>query len=102
VLREVERVARGGKDGIDHHRADRPMVRVVHPLVVDEEDRWIVAHHDLGSKLPDRPGDALPEPQARLHLPIRLAQEVDPGHPDLGGGGPLLLLPQGGQGRWIG
>ena len=43
VLREVERIARGREDRVDRHLPDRTMVRVVHPLVVHEQHRWIVA-----------------------------------------------------------
>ena len=46
VLSEVQRVAGGREDGVDRGQADRAVVRVVDPLVVDEEDGRVVGHDD--------------------------------------------------------
>jgi hypothetical protein len=65
---------------------------MVDPLVVDEQDRRVVGHDDLWPIGADGPRDLLAQPQRRLHLPIRLVEEVDARHADLGRRSPLLAL----------
>ena len=102
MLAEVERIASGREDGVDRHLADRAMVRMVHPLVVDEQDGGVVRHDHLRPERSNRVRDPLPQAQRRLDLPVRLVEELDAVDADLGGGRSLLALPQLREGRDIG
>ena len=77
------------------------MIGMVHPLVVHEEHRRIVSHHDLGLKSANGVGDPFAESQARLDLAIGLIQEVDTRHAELCGRSALLPLAPSGQLAWV-
>src|SRR5688500_9952170 len=94
MLAKVERVAGGGKDGIDGALADGAMIGMVDPFVVHEEHRRVMRHHDLRAEGSNGVGEALAKPERWLNLAVRLVEEIDALDPDLGRGGALLLIAQ--------
>src|SRR5918992_5612425 len=94
VLAEVERVARRREDRIDGRLSHRPMIGMVHPLVVDEQHGRVMGHDDLGLELANDTRDPLAQLERRLHLAVGLVEELDAVDADLGGRGALLPLPQ--------